>query len=81
MIQFALYIHKLTFKVMAKKTDIKEDALFKTKDGRIGKAYAVTQRKIDEGVVDLSFEGPGNVFTGPLPSGLFYVKNLKLVKS
>jgi len=56
---------------MANKTDIKEGKKFSV-NGRVGTAYAVTDRKIEEGVVDLLFE------TGP-PVGLFYIEKIDVV--
>lgn len=68
---------------MADKTDIKEGAKFKTPQGRIGVAYAVTQFKIDNGIVDLHFEGGGCVVEGENyapPWGLYNIEKLELVK-
>ena len=64
--------------------DIKEDKYYETSTGRIGKAYAVTDRKrFDLGVVDLLFEDLGCVFAGENcnpPSGIFKIESLKSVK-
>jgi len=57
---------------MAKKEDIKEGKKFSI-NGRVGTAYAVTDRKIEEGVVDLLFE------TGS-PCGLFYIEKVDNVE-
>jgi hypothetical protein len=62
---------------MANKTDIKEGAKFRL-NGRTGRAYAVTEKKIDQGLVDLIFEGPGNLSDAP-PSGLFRIECLELI--
>jgi hypothetical protein len=56
---------------MVNKTDIKEGKKFSI-DGRIGTAYAVTDKKIEEGFVDLFFE------TGR-PCGLFRIDKLDYV--
>lgn len=63
---------------MANKTDIKENAKFSI-DGRIGKAYAVTQKDINNGMVNILFEGEGNVLKLP-PVGKFRIEALTLVK-
>jgi len=63
---------------MANKTDIKEKAKFSI-DGRIGKAYAVTQKDIDNGYVNILFESSGNVYDNP-PCGKFKIEVLTLVK-
>jgi hypothetical protein len=64
----------------AKKEDIKEDAIFKTSEGRIGRAYAVTQKKVDQGLVDILFDGPGNFHTAP-PSACMRIEFLELVST
>jgi hypothetical protein len=61
--------------IQATKTDIKEDAIFKTSTGRIGKAYAVSQRNIEEGTVNLFFEGSGDI-NNNLPTGIFKIESL-----
>lgn len=67
---------------MADKKDIKEGTKFKTASGRIGKAYAVTQKKIDEGLVDLFFEGSGGMVIGidfAPPSQVCKIKSLTMI--
>lgn len=68
-------------KAMATKKEIKEDAYFKTSNGRIGKAYAVTERKKENGIVDLFFEGSGSIvgIDNTPPSGMFKIESLTLV--
>lgn len=59
--------------------DIKEDNYYKTTQGRIGRAYAVSKRKLEEGYVDLFFDGPGCVFAGEdfaPPSGAYKIESL-----
>ena len=59
--------------------DIKENNYYKTPKGRIGRAYAVTKRKLEQGYVDLFFDGAGCVFVGEdfaPPSGLFKIELL-----
>jgi len=66
---------------MAKKSDINEGVKLKTSNGRIGVAYAVTKKKLNEGIVDLFFEGPGSVIDDCLPPcGMYNIKYLELVK-
>jgi hypothetical protein len=53
---------------MVKKADIKEGKKFSV-NGRVGTAYAVTDKKIEEGVVDLLFEDYP-------PCGLFHIEKI-----
>lgn len=67
---------------MAEKKDIKEGAYFQTAVGRIGKAYAVTNKKKEEGIVDLFFKDEGCIVEGvnyAQPSGMFRVETLTKV--
>lgn len=67
---------------MAEKKDIEEGVYFKTPQGRIGKAYAVSNRNKEEGVVNLFFEGPGCIVVGENytpPSGQFKIESLTKV--
>jgi len=64
---------------MAEIKDIVEDAYFKTSQGRIGRAYAVTARKKEAGLVYLIFEGPEG-FDKNTPSGVYKIEGLTLVK-
>jgi len=63
--------------------DIKEGAWFKTPTGRIGQAYAVGDGKRNKlfGNVDLFFEGPGNLYDGNGPSGIFSIDKLKFIEN
>ena len=69
---------------MANKNEVVEGAKFKTSTGRIGTAYAVTTKKVDNGMVDLQFEdGPFCLVSGPdyKPShSCCYIEQLELVK-
>lgn len=73
---------------MAEIQDIKEGAKFLTPKnsdgkGRIGTAYAVSERKKELGIVDLQFDGAGCVVAGNdymPPSSQMNVKFLTLVK-
>lgn len=50
--------------------------------GRIGIAYAVTQRKLEQGFIDLNFDGPGCVFAGKSylpPSGIYKLSCLEKI--
>ena len=71
---------------MAKISDIIEGAKFKTPidsagKGRVGIAYAVSKRNIEEGTVNLKFEGEGCVVSGENwmpPSATMKIDCLKL---
>ena len=67
---------------MAKIEDIKEGVKLKTSTGRIGTAYAVTERKKLDNIVDLFFEGSGSVVGANAlpPVGVFYIDKLELVE-
>ena len=62
-------------KTQATITDIKEGVKFKTSTGRTGKAYAVNQRNIEQGTVNLFFEGSGDLHNN-LPCGIFKIETL-----
>lgn len=65
------------------KEEIKEGGYYETSTGRIGKAYAVTEKKLEQGIVDLFFEGAGCVVAGENyapPSGVFKIDSLKPAK-
>jgi hypothetical protein len=67
---------------MAKQSDIIEGAKFKV-NNRIGTAYAVTDKKIENYIIDLIFDDGGCIVEGKEyapPSGRFRIEKLKLVK-
>ncbi len=73
---------------MAAKEDIKDGLSFKTPiesagKGRIGKSYAISKKNIENGTVNLLFEGEGCVFAGENyapPSAIMKIEILELVK-
>lgn len=65
-----------------RKEEIKENVKVKTSEGRVGNIYAVKQIDIDNGIVNVFFEGSGSVMSGDNyapPSGRFNIDKLETI--